>query len=417
MADPENSDPHLNLFRRFGLPFGSEEYENNITHALINTLRLSDPRITHSVLCELVQELAALRVDWTDIAWGLQRPPRVAPETFEHRVTLAISPKGRVSAPIAQEDRSGIPDGWIYTARSNSLCVLIEVKTRGGIDADQIRRHEQTHFGPSGATMRNLDLRWKDLSRAMDRAYYRHPNPVLAEFLAFLSAENLAATLRFDDATVYFAEGKLPPDVIGELAEHLRDALQLDSTQLVLFADPQPHVLIFTNFDAVGNIEVWLEGEPPDDVNVTTKLSFGTATNRPGFNTLSMPNQIKRLLQNLQDGNIRSQAVDAIDAINPAPVWTVLDRLVRAQSIDWRFRSSENIARLLSAAGHAASRSEVECFGDDHPIPGNDLDRVASGLPRLQAARSGEIQGGDFNGFRIFARAYLGSLIVPAYGR
>ena len=99
MTEPEASDPHLNLFRRFGVPFGTQEYENNITHALINTLRLSDPRITRSVLCELVPELAALPVDWTDIAWGLQRPPRVAPETFLHRVVLAISKDGYASAP------------------------------------------------------------------------------------------------------------------------------------------------------------------------------------------------------------------------------------------------------------------------------------------------------------------------------
>ncbi len=69
----EFTDPHLNLFRRFGLPPGGQEYENNVTHALINTLRLSDPRVTRSVLRELVPELASLPVDWTDIAWGLQR--------------------------------------------------------------------------------------------------------------------------------------------------------------------------------------------------------------------------------------------------------------------------------------------------------------------------------------------------------
>ncbi len=53
-------DPHLNLFRRFGLPPGGQEYENNVTHALINTLRLSDPRVTRSVLTELVPEIASV---------------------------------------------------------------------------------------------------------------------------------------------------------------------------------------------------------------------------------------------------------------------------------------------------------------------------------------------------------------------
>jgi hypothetical protein len=137
---------------------------------------------------------------------GLQKPPHASPKAFQHRVVLAISVDGFVSAPTEHEEVStGRPDGWIYTKRSNSLCVLIEVKTSGGINSDQIRRHEQTCFGPSGATLRKLDVRWKDLSLAIDRAYHKHSNPVMLEFLAFLSAEDLAATLRFDDATIHFS--------------------------------------------------------------------------------------------------------------------------------------------------------------------------------------------------------------------
>jgi hypothetical protein len=249
----------------------------------------------------------------------------------------------------------------------------------------------------------------------MDRAYHEHPNPIMAEFLAFLSAEGLAATLVFDDATVHLAEGRLPPDVTGELVKRIRNALKLDSTQLVTFADWRPHVLIFRNFEAVGNIEVWLAGEPPDDVSVRTLISLGTATARPGYNRLSMPDQIGRLLQNLQDASVKGRAIDAINAINPAPVWTVLDRPVRALSIDWSFRPSEQIAQLLSAADRPATPEAISCFGEDHPIPGRDLDSVEHGLRCLH--RAGQIQGGEFNHFAIFARAYLGDLIVPAYGR
>jgi hypothetical protein len=441
MADLEASDPHLNLFRRFGLPFGSQEYENNITHALINTLRLSDPRITRSVLTELVPELAAIPVDWTDIAWGLQRPPRT-PETFQHRIALAISVDGHTSVPTEQgivsepetavvepneadsttpeelNIRKGIPDGWICTKRSNSLCVFIEVKTRGGIDSDQIHRHEQSRFGPGGATLKRLNLRWKELSRAIDRAYHDHPNPVMAEFLAFLSAEGLAATLVFDDATIHLAHiegGRLPRDITEELASCVRSKLQLDSKQLVTYADWRPHVLIFTNFEAVGNIEVWLDGEPPDDVNVVTLISLGTATARPGYNRLSMPDQIERLLQNLADTRLKARAIDVINAINPRPAWTVLDRLQRIQTPNWDGRSSAQIAQLLSATGRPPTPEVLACFGEDHSISGHELDRVARGLRALHKA--GKIQGGEFNGFAIFARAYLGNLTVPACGR
>jgi hypothetical protein len=148
----ESSDPHLNLFRRFGLSLGTQEHENNVTHALINALRLSDPRITRILLTELVPELKQFPIDWTDIAWGLQRPPR-SPEGFQNRVVLAISVDGYAAVPLAtnlsqepqtlsiegageaestspEEQSSGIPDAWIYTKQSDNLCVLIEVKTR-----------------------------------------------------------------------------------------------------------------------------------------------------------------------------------------------------------------------------------------------------------------------------------------------
>jgi hypothetical protein len=172
----QSLDPHLNLFRRFGLPPGGQEYENNVTHALINTLRLSDPRVTRSVLTELVPEIASVPVDWTDIAWGLQRPPR-SPEAFQNRVVLGLSVDGYTRLPnegslpqpphvevnLESEDTEsaspdeqsrGIPDAWIYTKQTDALCLLIEVKTRGGIDPHQIQRHERTHFAEHGANFR-----------------------------------------------------------------------------------------------------------------------------------------------------------------------------------------------------------------------------------------------------------------------
>jgi hypothetical protein len=198
----ESLDPHLNLFRRFCLPPGGQEYENNVTHALINTLRLSDPRVTRSVLTELVPEIASVPVDWTDIAWGLQRPPR-SPEAFQNRVVLGISVDGytpllnegsllqppHVEVNLESEDTEsaspdeqsrGRPDAWIYTKQSDALCLLIEVKTRGGIDLHQIQRHERTHFAEHGANFRKLDLRWRSVSHAIYRAYREYPNEVTA---------------------------------------------------------------------------------------------------------------------------------------------------------------------------------------------------------------------------------------------
>ena len=93
----------------------------------------------------------------------------------------------------------------------------------------------------------------------------------------------------------------------------------------------------------------------------------------------------------------------------------MLDRLVRAQYIDWDSRNSEEIARLLSTVGYPASPDSIACFGDDHLLPGHALDQVALGLRALH--RAGQIRGGDFNQYWIFARAYLNHLAVPVYGR
>jgi hypothetical protein len=203
--------------------------------------------------------------------------------------------------------------------------------------------------------------------------------------------------------------------VSEELAKRLRESCKLDASELVTYADWRPHVLIFRNFEAVGNIEIWLYGDEVSDARVTTLISLGTATARPGYNLLSMPHQIERLLQNLQDPRTKGRAIDAINAITPAPTWTVLDRLQRAQAPDWTARSSEEIAGLLIDAGRPALPEAIQCFGEDNPLPAVDLDRVANGLSSLH--RAGQISAGDFKNYSVFARAYLRDLSVPAYGR
>ena len=398
----ENLDPHLNLFRKFGLSIGEKEYENNVTHALINTLRLSDPRVTRALLAQLVPEVRSISVDWTDIGWSLQRPPR-SPEGFQNRLVLGISVDGYVPQPgqsgiqksapenvnlkrcedvstTPEEQVRGIPDAWIYTKQTDSLCVLIEVKTRGGIDPDQTSRHEATHFGERGATLRKLDLKWRELSHAADRAYREHPNAVGEEFLTFLSLEGLAATFRFDDATIRLTGSKLPRDVTSDLVNRLGKQLNVGNEHLVAWPDWQPHVLIFRNFQAVGNIEVWLDGQPPH-TEVVTLLSFGTAT--PRVNLLGMPEQVERLLISLENYEIQDRAIRAIENINPSPVWTVLDRLQRAMMPNWYSRNENQIGELLQAAGRTSAAEASGCFGEEHLIAGGDL------RPRFESHEAG----------------------------
>jgi hypothetical protein len=332
--------------------------------------------------------------------------------SLRHAAEGQADPEDEDTESASPDDQSrGIPDAWIYTRQSNILCVLIEIKTRGAIDPGQIQRHEHTHFGQHGATLRKINLTWKKVSRAIYRAYHDYPNNITDEFLSFLSREGLAATFRFDDTTIHLARGKLPTDVTEDLARRLRRELHLDSEQLIIWPD-WPHVMIFRNFEAVGNIEIWLSGEPPD-VNVQTSISVGTVT--PRHNLLSMPDQIERLLEKLARSDVQTQCANAINAVGHQLSWTVLDRLQRIQLSNWESRNSAEIIRLLRAAGHDPEPAIAVYFGIDHPIPGNDLERVAHGLRSLH--RKGQILGGDFNGYRIFARAYLEELRVPAYGR
>ncbi len=425
----ESTDPHLNIFRRFGIPDENQEYENNVTHALINALRLSDPRITRSLLIKLIPEIYNIPIDWADIGWGLQRPPH-SPESFDNRVVLGVSVSGHMhlaSLSEMQEDTAeeyepisiapeeqgrGIPDAWIYTKSSRTLCALIEIKTRSGMSVDQTLRHESTHFANREATLVRIDIKWSDLSNALNQAYNQFPNPVLKELLEFLSNEGLTATFCFDDITVRRANGKLPKDVAEHLANRLREQLKLGPDDLVTWPEWSPHVLIFRNFEAVGNIEVWLTGQFPN-VDVMTSLSFGTAT--PRHNRLSMPDQIVRLRDNLANPELQARAIRTLEAISPPPVWTVLDRLQRVQTANWHARGSNEIVGLLKATGRTDIAEPTGCYGEDHEIPFSNLSQVSQGLQILH--RAGMIQEGSWRNFRIFARAYLGYLCVPAYGR
>ena len=432
----EWGDPHLNLFRRYGLSLDSQEDENNVTHALINTLRLSDPRVTRRLLTELVPPIGAVSVDWSDVGWGLQRPPR-SPIAYTYKAVLGISPagcssvmganvtpeeslasepnqespEGETGQPTPGFSGRGIPDAWIYTKRTQSLCICIEVKTRGGIDPQQAKRHERTHFGEAGASHRELDLKWHDVSRALESRLLDYPNAVLAEFLSFLTAEGLAATLRFDTATIKRANRILPEDVKSDLVRRLRAALMLDYDSL---NGEIPHILIFRNFHSVGNIELWLDGEPPD-VDVQTLVSLGTAKGGDRFNRLVMPIQIDRLIEMLGREDVRNRFIEALAPPGRPLFWKVYDRPQRAQHADWGARSATEIAEILRVAGRECPADALMCFGEDQQIPANELHRVERGLRLLH--RIPQLQSGPFEGFKVYARAYLQDLRVPAYDR
>jgi hypothetical protein len=173
-------------------------------------------------------------------------------------------------------------------------------------------------------------------------------------------------------------------------------------------------VLVFGNFEAVGNVEVWLDGEPPH-VNIITLLSFGTAKAGAEYNRLSMPDQIERLLEMLGREVVRQRFIEAARATGRPFFWTVCDRLQRAQYADWTGRKHAEIEEILQAVGRAVPSDAATCFGEDQKIPCEELDRVRKGLGLLH--RGGELRSGPFQGCRLFARAYLGELRVPAYDR
>ena len=111
-------DQLRNLFDQYSQP------ENQVTHALSSALN-EDRRLLRLFLRDLVKE-ANPPVDAQKLVVLEQRYPGDEEPNEED-----------------EEDRHGIPDGWIV-AEEQAWCVLIESKVLAPLRAEQIERHRRT---------------------------------------------------------------------------------------------------------------------------------------------------------------------------------------------------------------------------------------------------------------------------------
>jgi hypothetical protein len=103
-----------NIFDQYSQP------ENRITHALLTAIN-EDRKLLMSFL----------------------RFIKVNPPKTQFKLTvLGQQYPGGLEASAEENERSGIPDGWIFN--EEGWCVFIETKVLAKLDADQINRHRRT---------------------------------------------------------------------------------------------------------------------------------------------------------------------------------------------------------------------------------------------------------------------------------
>ena len=170
-------DLHHNIFYSYrGPDTGSadrdRQLENNVTKALINTLRLGGEPVWHPFLTELGI------VDATGTDFLLQRPdlPSNGAARRRHRVLLGICRRESDWSPgaDAEEPYESIPDAWVY---GDGFAVLVESKVAGvGFSPGQMQAHSarlrSTEHTPPEIVLRN----WRDI-----HGFFRSLLPSLAD--------------------------------------------------------------------------------------------------------------------------------------------------------------------------------------------------------------------------------------------
>ena len=158
-------DLHHNLFYSYRGPIPDEgarerQLENNVTKALVNTLRLGGESVWRPFLVELGVAEAA------QAEFLLQRSdlPSGPASLKKQRVLLGISstPSNSPHAPTSDEIYASVPDAWIY---GDGFAVLVESKVVGGFVEGQMHSHI-ARLRANGNASPSVDLKtWRDLHR------------------------------------------------------------------------------------------------------------------------------------------------------------------------------------------------------------------------------------------------------------
>ncbi len=142
-------DRHLNLFYSYNRD--NQLIENNLTRALVVTLRHLRPSLRKIVLAEIMLD-AALDLDFEGVKFALQGNvdrASVAKAQRKYVLTLSSNIPQLLTGSREIKGRS-IPDAWIL-GRENTYCILVESKVGNNpLNADQISDHAEGWLGLQG---------------------------------------------------------------------------------------------------------------------------------------------------------------------------------------------------------------------------------------------------------------------------
>lgn len=141
------------------------QLEDNLTKALINTMRYGGPLVEKTIF-------GALGIPWVEeLSYEMQaefptglcldrRPRRYLVGLIPPQATVGEHKESRAQTA----DGSRRPDAWIWGS-DTALC--LEAKLVGPLDPGQWRDLEQHYVGRDGACVERIEKTWADLYRAM----------------------------------------------------------------------------------------------------------------------------------------------------------------------------------------------------------------------------------------------------------
>lgn len=173
------TDPHLNLFYSYNRDI--ELIENNLTRALIVTLRLLSGETRNKLLRELfdipIRNLGGITPPFSSASFTLQGYFDTSLlEQIKQKWVVTIATERELQEsldPSIQWDGvsgDSIPDAWIYDP-DEGYCFLIEAKIGSNpLDARQVLSHAKGWLGiPKKHLSKNLiPLTWPDILRAIE---------------------------------------------------------------------------------------------------------------------------------------------------------------------------------------------------------------------------------------------------------
>ncbi len=167
-------DPHLNLFYSYNRD--SELIENNLTRAMIVSLKILSGQVRDCLLKALLKESVdaknLLLPDFAGASFALQGHLDKAKASSYRRKYVVTIASDSYKDDTEKTIGSSIPDGWIFND-ADDYCYLIESKVGlNPLDTSQVKSHSVGWLGlkPEEIGSHVISLSWYDVLEAIVQA-------------------------------------------------------------------------------------------------------------------------------------------------------------------------------------------------------------------------------------------------------